>query len=315
MNIQLWNGSAFPAILEPTNGTDLSAYLNSNRDQVDETLATTGAVLFRGFHVPTVGEFDAGIVAYGAENFTYKDSLSNAVRINLTPRVFTANEAPPTTSIFLHHEMAQTPIYPSKLFFYCHNYCHKAAERGGATPLCRSDILLNKLSEAEPELIQEFVEKGVSYSNTMPAHDDHNSGQGRSWRSTLSAKTKPDAETRLRTLGYSWAWGDDETLRMTSPKLDAVKILPDGSSVFFNQLIAAYRGWSDTRNEASKSISFGDGSPIDADKLGTAIQLADELSFDLNWHSGDVALVDNFRVMHGRRPYEGTRKVLVSLVN
>ena len=311
MNLQQWNGSAFPAILEPTNDTDLSAFLDSNRAEVDATLASTGAVLFRGFHVPTVDEFDTGVVAYGAENFTYKDSLSNAVRINLTPRVFTANEAPPTTSIFLHHEMAQTPIYPSKLFFYC----HKAAEHGGATPLCRSDILLDQLSEAEPELIQEFVQKGVSYSNTMPAYDDHNSGQGRSWRSTLSAESKPDAETRLKTLGYSWEWGDNETLRMTSPRLDAVKTLPDGSRVFFNQLIAAYRGWSDTRNDASKSITFGDGSPIDADKLATAITLADELSFDLNWQSGDVALIDNFRVMHGRRPYEGKRKVLVSLVN
>ncbi|MEL7517687.1 MAG: TauD/TfdA family dioxygenase, partial [Pseudomonadota bacterium] len=32
------------------------------------------------------------------------------------------------------------------------------------------------------------------------------------------------------------------------------------------------------------------------------------------WQPGDVALVDNFTVMHGRRPFEGKRRVLASLV-
>ena len=90
--------------------------------------------------------------------------------------------------------------------------------------------------------------------------------------------------------------------------------MPDGRSTFFNQLIAAYRGWADKRNEPSKSICFGDGSPIDSEKMDVAIALADELSFDLQWQSGDVALIDNFLVMHGRRPFEGTRKVLASLI-
>ena len=45
-----------------------------------------------------------------------------------------------------------------------------------------------------------------------------------------------------------------------------------------------------------------------------AIELADELSFDIAWQPGDVALIDNFLVMHGRRPFTGERRVLASLV-
>ena len=45
-----------------------------------------------------------------------------------------------------------------------------------------------------------------------------------------------------------------------------------------------------------------------------AIDLADELSFDLAWQAADMALIDNFLVMHGRRPFEGKRTVLASLV-
>lgn len=103
-------------------------------------------------------------------------------------------------------------------------------------------------------------------------------------------------------------------LRVTTPALPAVRELADGRKVFFNQLIAAFRGWKDARNEAGKSIQFGDGSSIDPADMAVAIELADELSFDTPWQAGDVALVDNFLVMHGRRPFSGKRAVLASLV-
>lgn len=308
--LQKWHGHDFPKVLEAGTSRSLPDFIKANREAIDTAMQNTGAVLFRGFDVPDIADFDAAVVAYGAENFPYKESLSNAVRVNMTPRVFTANEAPPETSIFLHHEMAQTPIYPSALFFYC----HIPANQGGATPLCRSDIVLEKLGEIAPDIVTAFEQKGVRYTNTMPGQDDHGSGQGRSWRSTLGADTRDAAEARLSDLGYSWDWQDGDTLRVTSPKLEAVRALPGGRKVFFNQLIAAYRGWSDTRNDASKSVSFGDGSVIPPETMDTAIQIADEISYDLQWQAGDVALVNNFLVMHGRRPYQGTRKVLASLI-
>ena len=42
--------------------------------------------------------------------------------------------------------------------------------------------------------------------------------------------------------------------------------------------------------------------------------IAEELTFDVPWQKGDVALIDNRVVMHGRRTFSGTRKVLASLV-
>lgn len=298
----------FPTIISGKG--DLAAYVAREKAALDAQLASSGAILFRGFDVPDAQAFDAVVGAYGEENFAYAESLSNAVRVNVTERVFTANEAPPSTSIYLHHEMAQTPIYPSKLFFYC----EIAPDEGGATPLCRSDVLLEKMEAADPELVRAFAEKRVRYTNVMPADDDAGSGQGRSWRSTLSAETPDAAEARLQALGYEWEWQDDETLRVTTPALDAVRTLPDGSRSFFNQLIAAFRGWSDSRNDPSKSIRFGDGTSIHGDQMADAIALADALSYDLDWQAGDVALVDNFRVMHGRRPFAGKRRVLASLI-
>ena len=60
-------------------------------------------------------------------------------------------------------------------------------------------------------------------------------------------------------------------------------------------------------------MTYGDGSTIDEEDLKAATEIAYELSFDLNWQMGDVALIDNDRVMHGRRPFQGQRSVLASL--
>ena len=305
----------FPQVIAcDTDGADLShvqEWIAANKAKVLNDLSKHGAILFRGFPVLSDLDFDSFVQAFGLDGFTYQESLSNAVRKNRTEKVFTANEAPPAVSIFLHHEMAQTPLYPSKLFFYC----EKAAEEGGATPICRSDILLKELEARAPQFVADCENKGVRYSNNMPAVDDAESGQGRSWKSTLSVDSKEEAENKLEKLGYRWQWQDDGGLRVTTAALPAVRTLKDGRRVFFNQLIAAYRGWKDSRNAADKSICFGDDSEMDAEAMALAIQLGDELSFDIPWQTGDVALVDNFLAMHGRRPFSGERRVLASLVS
>ncbi len=290
--------------------TQVHEWLGKNKKRLLEQLSRHGAILFRGLPVNSDSDFDSVIRSFGLKNFTYAESLSNAVRRNRTERVFTANEAPASVSIFLHHEMAQTPVYPSKLFFYC----EQAAISGGATPLCRSDILLQELTKQAPEFVAACLKLGVRYSNVMPNIDDLESGQGRSWRSTLSTDDKSAAEDKLRKLGYQWEWLEQDSLRVTTAVLPAVRETDNGRQVFFNQLIAAFRGWKDTRNATEKSIRFGDDSAISTQAMAKAIHIGDELSFDIPWQSGDVALVDNFLVMHGRRPFEGQRRVLASLI-
>jgi alpha-ketoglutarate-dependent taurine dioxygenase len=303
----------FPLVLAcqgPATLDSATSWIGENRRQLCDRAALHGAILFRGFPLASAEDFDRFITAFDVPNFPYEDSLSNAVRVIKTPRVFTANEAPPTVTIFLHHEMAQTPLYPGKLFFFC----EQPADTGGATPLCRSDVLWGRLRAECPAFARDCESKGLKYSNVMPSQNDLTSGMGRSWQSTLRASTPEQAEDRLKALGYSWTWLDDGCLRATTPVLPAVRKLADGRTSFFNQLIAAFQGWKDERNDPSKAITFGDGTPLDRAAVDVATRLGEELSFNVPWRRGDVALVDNFVTMHGRRAFTGTRKVLASLV-
>lgn len=286
-------------------------WLSCEQEKLLDMLGQHGAVLLRGLPLSNALDFDACVIALKLKNFTYKESLSNAVRINKTERVFTANEAPSEVEIFLHHEMAQTPNYPSKLVFFCEH----PSDTGGSTPLCQSNHLLKRLQDNIPQLIDELESKGVRYTNVMPASADLASGQGRSWQNTLGSICKASAETRLQQLNYTWEWLKDDNLKVTTPVLPATRMIGDGRKVFFNQLIAAYRGWKDSRNQGSKKIQFGDGSEISEELMDTVCELAENITHDHFWAKGDLLLVDNFLVMHGRRPFVGTRKVLASLAS
>jgi hypothetical protein len=251
------------------------------------------------------------VAAFGLSNFPYNQSLSNAVRVNRTQRVFTANEAPSDIEIFMHHEMAQTPLFPSRIFFCC----LEAAEEDGQTPICRSDILLERLRNECPGFVQTCQQKGLKYSNVMPSENDLASGMGRSWQSTFGVRDRAGAEARLGGLGYSWQWQADGCLRATTPVLPAIRMLASGRAAFFNQLIAAFLGWKDARNDPSKSIRHGDDTALDRDAVQRAIDISAEIAFDIAWQAGDVAMVDNLMVMHGRRPFRGSRCVLASLAD
>lgn len=286
---------------------DIVSCLSSQQGAIQDALASVGAVLLRGFPISTAKAFDEVTASLNYESFIYQESLSNAVRVNLTQRVFTANEAPRDVEIFLHHEMAQTPLAPSVLFFYCHT----AASNGGETPLCRSDLLYAQLAAEKPIWAREFEDKGLKYSSTMPRDDNRESGQGRSWKSTLSVNNKAGAEQRLSSLNYKWLWLADGSLRTTTPVLPAVKTMPDGRKTFFNQLIAAYLGWAGVKDDPSSALTFGDDTRIDPAALNYVSEIAPRFTIDLDWQAGDVAIVNNHLVMHGRRPYSGDAKRLV----
>jgi Taurine catabolism dioxygenase TauD, TfdA family len=306
---------AFPLALQcATPGATVAAaadWIRAHRDELLRKAEQHGAILFRGLPLNSPEDCDAFVAEFGLTNFPYIESLSNAVRVNFTERIFSANEAPPDVTIYFHHEMAQTPIYPAKLFFFCQT----AAEEGGETPLCRSDVLFERLAERCPKFAKDCEEKGLRYSNVMPSDNDPKSGMGRSWKSTLRAETREAAEDRLREINYDWEWLPDGCLRATTPILPAVRDLGDGRKAFFNQLIAAFQGWKDERNDPSKAIRFGDGAPLDREAVNVATELAYEMAFDLPWQRGDAVLVDNFVTMHGRRTFRGTRKVLASLAD
>jgi hypothetical protein len=302
----------FPVTFDtPSESVSIEEWVRQNRVAINKSLKQTGAVLLRGLAMQDPDHFEKFVVAYGLPVFPYRESLSNAVRVNHSERVFTANEAPSQVEIYLHHEMAQTPVSPSVLFFCCIS----AAEQGGATPLCRSDQLFEAFKLSHPKWTEQLVSKGLRYVTRMPAVSDESSGQGRSWYNTLNVSDKDEVEKKLTAMGYEYSWQNNGGLETLSPLLPGVVELTNGGQSFYHQLIAAYRGWPGVRENPASGVMFGDKTEIPVGLLESLSTMAEDYTTDLHWADGEIAMLNNRMIMHGRRPYSGNRKrqVLVSM--
>jgi len=314
---QFMTDQAFLQVVE--NDSDLGNmsstqnWLKENKNSIESQLEEYGAILFKDLPIETADEFDKFVSTFNYDTFTYEESLSNAVRISKTSKVFTANEAPREVEIFLHHEMAQTPSYPKNIFFFCKS----ASESGGETPLCRSDQLYEALLREDKTLVESFEKFGVIYNSIMSNGDELISGQGRSWQKTLGVSSKNGAEAKLSKLGYSWNWIEGDNLSVTTKTLQATKELGNGKKSFFNQVIAASLGWKKNSKNQIAPVRFGNGEEIKQSYIELVSELAKSMTFLRSWQDRDILLVDNYRVMHGRKPFSGNKKreVLVSLTS
>ncbi|PQM33854.1 clavaminate synthase-like protein [Prunus yedoensis var. nudiflora] len=124
-------------------------------------------------------DFNDVVEASGFEEFPYVGGA--APRTNVVGRVFTANESPPDQKIPFHHEMAQVPEYPAKLFFFC----EVEPGSGGETPIVLSHIVYERMKERYPEFVDKLEEHGLIYNRVLGEDDDPSSPIGRGWKSTF----------------------------------------------------------------------------------------------------------------------------------
>ena len=222
-------------------------------------------------------------------------------------RVFTANESPPDRVIPFHHELAQTPVFPHRVLFFC----DIPAATGGATPLLDSHRVYTRIRDQLPEFMEELETKGVRYTRVMTRDDRPDSAVGRGWAGTgQSFEILQDVP------------GVDPTrcpIRHYTSTLAAIRVDdadPRRRARFFNQLLAAHDGWRDELNPPGMSVVFGDGSPIPADAMEVVARAHEEEAVAVPCRHGDVMLLNNLQVMHARERFangDAPRRVLASL--
>mmetsp|Transcript_7095 Transcript_7095/g.11951 ORF Transcript_7095/g.11951 Transcript_7095/m.11951 type:complete len:597 (-) Transcript_7095:312-2102(-) len=315
-------GKAYPLVLVPKAGDksvnflQLQEYFLQNHDNIIKAASEYGTVMFKGFDLRNGEEWASVLYASGLKEMNYVGGAAVRKLIvgregTLTnPQVLTTNESPPSEPIPFHHELAQTPNPPSHICFFCQT---NAAE-GGSTPIIRSDEVFNYLNEKFPDFIKKMEEQGVKYIRTVPEVDDPSSAQGRSWKSMFHVSTKSDAEAEMTKQGFSWVW-DDATgnCKVISKVLPAVKVASNGNKVFFNQILAAYTGWVDKRNEYGKSVVFADDSELPKEVIEDLEKFMNEKKCAYKWESGQFCIVDNSVAYHSREAFSGKRRVLAAI--
>jgi alpha-ketoglutarate-dependent taurine dioxygenase len=66
-------------------------------------------------------------------------------------------------------------------------------------------------------------------------------------------------------------------------------------------------------DEFPQYVTFADGTRIPDAYVEQIQNRGLDNAIDVDWRPGDVLLIDNVLVAHGRRPFEGSRRVLVAM--
>jgi alpha-ketoglutarate-dependent taurine dioxygenase len=302
--------ASVPLVVQPTvHGVDLTAWAGRNRERVEQWVLDHGAVLFRGFEIETVPQFEAFIsaVSSGATEYRYRSSPRTQVGGN----IYTSTDYPADQSIFPHNEHAYSPDFPLRIFFFCIT----PAARGGETPIgdCR-----RVLGRIDPEIRERFRQKGILYVRNF------GDGLGLPWPTVFQTHDRALVEDYCREHGLTPEWKEGDRLRTRRVGPAIFKHPRTGEEIWFNH--AAFYHWTTLEpsvrdrlievfgeEDLPNNTFYGDGTPIEpavAAHLREAY-LSEMVYFP--WQKGDLLMADNMLVTHARAPYEGERKVVVGM--
>ncbi|UFZ02690.1 TauD/TfdA family dioxygenase [Bradyrhizobium ontarionense] len=300
-----------PLVVRPVRD-DLEAgpFLRANRAAIDHLLLQHGAILFRGFSIDSVERFEVVIQALTNEALAYE--YRSTPREKLGGATYTASEYPAMHTIPMHCENAYQRDWPTKLLFAC----ARAPRTGGQTPLADMVAVMSRIS---PDCFDSFRTKGVAYLRNY--HD----GLDLSWRNVFQTESREEVGAICRRLEIDFEWVDDgERLRTRQLAQGVARHHALDQTIFFNQahlfhVTSLGRETADALIETfgledlPRHACFGDGSEIPSAQLAEirAAFEAEKVHFD--WQQGDVLLVDNMQVAHGREPFTGDRLILASL--
>ena len=307
-------------------------WIDTRRDEVNTLLRASGGVLLRGFGFREPEEFRlfvrsvAGLTP-GSAPLSYIGGHSPRSRV--TEDVYTSTSMPQFFRIPLHSEMSYLKDFPTQISFFC----REAALSGGETPLADTRTILARLPQAVRE---KFERLGVRYARRLAPYRATRARLAQrwpmlglqSWPQVLGVQTREEAELACRSRFSSHSWLPDHSVIVRS-ELPAVRSHPvTGDRVWFNQayfsqlhprisgrwLTPALKAYYRLSRTPFTNSTFGDGSPISDSELESVLDAIDESEFAFPWEQGDVLLLDNLLMAHGRNPFRGPREVLVGLV-
>lgn len=325
----------------PAGSAHLAAWIESRRSWMEERLLRHGAILFRGFPIVDPPGFEQ--VIRGVSPNLKCDYLGTSPRDALTPYVFSASELPPFYPIPQHCEMSFLPDPPARLFFGC---LVEPAGPGGETPLVDFGKVYRDL---DARVRDRFLAKGVRIIRNYTGPEGGSRfdlWKLKRWDEMFGTTDRAAIEARCLANGFSYTWRPGGLLRLEHEQPAARNHPITGEPVWFNHsqvfhLSAApaeYKRIAEKRvdffeikllskvasamvaikrrlvrkEDQAMHCTFGDGEEIpdrDMDAVRDAIW-ANMVFFP--WRRGDVLMIDNARIAHGRMPYRGPRKVVVA---
>ncbi|MFJ3213220.1 TauD/TfdA family dioxygenase [Streptomyces flaveolus] len=271
-------GTGSGLLVQPAQGTRPA---DLDEKELLGLLAEAGFLLLRGF------ETDMAAFTALVQNTSTSTTLDPA-------RDFYSEVAQKVDAGFdevgLHTENGNSPFRSHLAWFFC----EKAASSGSQTTVCDGYRVWEALSPATREA---FAAQDIVYSRYVAEP------QWRAMAHHLLGGTKPAEDI------------DVAELLALAGRLEGTDIVPEadggvrysfttpaaGTTVFGERLSFANSILGPSFNYEKPTITFADGTELSPRLLAEVEAVTAALTENLDWQDGDIAVIDNTRVMHGRR--------------
>jgi hypothetical protein len=301
---------ALPLVIRAlVDDVDLVEWAAARRDWLAERLHQYGGLLFRGFRTTQEGCFAAFLEAVGLTRMLYGEGATP--RTQVADRIYTSTEHPADQTIALHNELSYVTSWPRRIFFHCET----PPARDGETPIADVRRVLARIPR---DIVERFERRGWMLQRNFGG------GLSLSWQRSFHTDSRDELERYCRHAAVEWEWrpGDALRTRQVRPAIARHPITRD--AVWFNHIAFWHvsslpstirEGLLSTlgENELPYNTYYGDGTPIE-DEIVASIRAAyDAETRALPWSAGDMLMLDNMLVAHGRRPYAGPRRILAAM--
>jgi alpha-ketoglutarate-dependent taurine dioxygenase len=297
------------------------AWVEQVRPALDGLIAEHGAIVLRGFPTPDTGDFRRVSELFPAFEAGYSGGASP--RRTISGNVMEATRLAPSLKIGLHSEMAYMRDYPKRIAFFC----RQAATTGGETII--GDM--RDLVEALPaELVEKIERLGVrNVRNFEPRAEGADASVGHPdltpWNLAFATDDPAQVEAICAERGLEPEWRDNGALTVFNDTQPFV-VHPQTGRKLYRSIVHVFTGrrwegedaavYERVRQKAHPSGTFlGNGEPLSAADVKTFRALIDARTYSWPWRNGDIMIVDNLQIWHGRNPYEGPREVQVALLD
>lgn len=301
-------GQPLPLVVTAPDDIPVEDLATEHRPELDRLLAEHGAILFRGFAVATPDRMAAAAEALCDTLF---DDNGEHAHDPVAKNVYTPVEYSATQTLLWHNENTFNLRWPRKLLFAC----AVPAAIGGETPIVDTRRVLAGL---DPAVCDAFLAEGVTYVR------GYGGGLGLDWQQVFRTDDRATVEERCREEGFEYRWLPDGGLRTRCLRPAAVAHPVTGEAAWVNQAQHWHPSCLDPdtyealldlfgEDELPRDCRLGRDGRISAETMRHILDVyaANEVVFP--WEEGDLLVIDNIAVAHGRRPFTGARRILVAL--
>lgn len=301
---------SLPLVIEPRSlGVKLEGWLPAHRELVESYLHWHGGVLFSGFPIESTAVFENVIERTFGALLDYTNR--STPRTKVSGKVYTSTEYPKNETIPQHNEMSFSREWPLQIAFFC----IEAPAIGGETPISDSRKVYQRI---DPALRKRFSDRGVMYVR------NYGGGIDLPWAEVFGTSSKLELEQILERSRIEYEWLGHGKLRTRQVCQGTARHPKTQEMVWFNQahlfhisnlrsemretLLASF-----AEEDLPRNAYYGDGTPIEESALDHIREAYQRETVEFTWKKGDLLLLDNMLATHGRKPFEGSRQIVVSM--